>query len=62
MHYVIKRLINLCFPNVGLSIIYPLGTVCIYQSITASKSVMEWFSGNNMLINFSINILLCVFL
>lgn len=62
MHYVIKRLINLCFPNVGLSIIYPLGAVCIYQSITASKSVMEWFSGNNMLINFSINILLCVFL
>lgn len=62
MHYIMKCLINLCFLNVGLSIVYLRGTVHFCQSITASKSVIEWSTGNNMLINFDINMLLCIFL
>lgn len=62
MHYMMKCLINLCFLNVGLSIVYLFGTVHFCQSITASKSVIEWSTGNNMLINFNINMLLCIFL
>lgn len=42
---VMKPLLNLCFPNVSSSITYPQGTVHFCRPITASKAVIEQFSG-----------------